>query len=108
MAHRHEGLVSQPGIEPQPPALGAWSFNHWTLPHPRKFLALRILRNSHRPQEQYFPLGSCLLSIPSRGRMPCSLLSKLPAGETTGLDTQTQAPEVTEDFRTRSPSSKDY
>lgn len=108
MAHRHEDLVSQPGIEPQLLALGVRSFSHWTSPPPRKFVALRILRNSHRPQEQYFPLGSCLLSLPSRGRMPCFLLNELPAGETTGLNTQTRAPEVTEDFRTRSPSSKDY
>ena len=25
-----EILVTQPGIEPVPPALGAWSLNHWT------------------------------------------------------------------------------
>ena len=23
-------LVPRPGIEPMPPALGAWSLNHWT------------------------------------------------------------------------------
>ena len=24
------GLVLQPGIEPEPPALGSWSLRHWT------------------------------------------------------------------------------
>ena len=43
-------LVPQPGIKPRPPALGAWSPNHWTtreVPHPGLIRALIPLWETH-------------------------------------------------------------
>ena len=36
-------LVSQPGMEPGPPALEAWSLNHWTTGNPSVFFSLMRL-----------------------------------------------------------------
>ena len=39
-----EILVPQPGIEPGPPALGAWSLNHWSAREvPAEFLVIHCV-----------------------------------------------------------------
>ena len=35
-------LVSQPGIEPLPPALGAWSLNHWTVKESPQIIVILV------------------------------------------------------------------
>ena len=48
-------LVPQPGIEPTPPAVGAWSLNHWTareVPSTRFFIICFSLNN----RRGYFPI----------------------------------------------------
>ena len=44
-----QDLVTSPGIEPWPPALGAWSFSHWTTREvPGKgFLKIEIRHLNH-------------------------------------------------------------
>ena len=40
-------LVPQSGIEPTPPAVEAWSLNHWT---PRKVPRYNLMLNGKKPQ----------------------------------------------------------
>lgn len=77
VAHRHEDLVSQPGIEPQLLALGVRSFSHWTSP-------TQEVRSPSYSQEQsqasraILPLGSCLpLPFPAEAGCPVSSLNEL-------------------------------
>ena len=44
-------LVPWPGIEPMPPALAAWSLNHWST---REFPCLKIINNFLNKGAQHF------------------------------------------------------
>ena len=55
-------LVPQPGTEPPPPALEAWSLNHWTtreVPHPASYTAPAA-----------YPTAAATCPIPSTGSSP--------------------------------------
>ena len=45
-------LVPQPGIKPRPPALGAWSLNHWTT---REFSQLSLSKVIQKGKKKPIP-----------------------------------------------------